>query len=109
MTNGWFLRALREVTHAYPHWNRTQGRDHLFVFAGARGAKIFADWRKHVRKSVFLTPEGDRSPGRALPLAPAARHRYLLPRTPNLSQASTLTAPLSPRSPRPASAAYLRR
>ena len=38
-----------------------QGRDHLFVFAGARGPNIFRDWKLHIRRSVFLTPEGDRA------------------------------------------------
>ena len=33
----------------------------MFVFAGARGPHIFTDWKKSVKKSVFLTPEGDRS------------------------------------------------
>lgn len=63
VTNEWFLRAMREVAHAHPYWNRTQGRDHMFVFAGARGAQIFKDWKKLIRKGIFLTPEGDRSLG----------------------------------------------
>lgn len=63
ITNDWYLRGLHTVTHSHPWWNRTQGRDHLFVFAGARGAHIFKDWKKHIRKSIFLTPEGDRSLG----------------------------------------------
>jgi hypothetical protein len=27
----------------------------------ARGPTIFTDWRKHILKSIFLTPEGDRT------------------------------------------------
>jgi len=61
ITNKWFRRALQIVTQEHPHWNRTQGRDHVFVFAGARGPHIFQDWKKHIKKSIFLTPEGDRS------------------------------------------------
>eukprot|EP00899_Mesostigma_viride_P024867 jgi/Mesvir1/5565/Mv15587-RA.1 len=60
-TNRWFRKALNIITNDYPYWNRTQGRDHLWVFAGARGPHIFKDWKKYIRKSVFLTPEGDRS------------------------------------------------
>mmetsp|Transcript_26210 Transcript_26210/g.49800 ORF Transcript_26210/g.49800 Transcript_26210/m.49800 type:complete len:577 (-) Transcript_26210:333-2063(-) len=60
-TNRWFRSALSVVTQEHAWWNRTQGRDHVFVFAGARGAHIFQDWKKHIKKSIFLTPEGDRS------------------------------------------------
>ena len=45
VTNKWFHEALRIVTHENPWWNRTQGRDHFFVFAGARGPHIFKDWQ----------------------------------------------------------------
>jgi hypothetical protein len=60
-TNSWWLEAMTIVTDQYPFWNRTQGRDHVFTFAGARGPHIFKDWKKHIKKSIFLTPEGDRS------------------------------------------------
>jgi hypothetical protein len=60
-TNSWWLEAMKLVTDQYPFWNRTQGRDHVFTFAGARGPHIFKDWKKHIKKSIFLTPEGDRS------------------------------------------------
>lgn len=40
-------------------WAR--GRDHFFVFAGARGPHIFKDWKRHIKKAIFLTPEGDRT------------------------------------------------
>ena len=59
--NAFYLEGLRAVREQWPHWNRTQGRDHVFVFAGARGPHIFKDWKQNIRKSVFLTPEGDRS------------------------------------------------
>ena len=60
-TNAWWLEAIKLVTDQYPFWNRTQGRDHVFTFAGARGPHIFKDWKRHIKKSIFLTPEGDRS------------------------------------------------
>ena len=27
------------------------------MFAGARGPHIFKDWKKHIKKAIFLTPE----------------------------------------------------
>mmetsp|Transcript_45981 Transcript_45981/g.87742 ORF Transcript_45981/g.87742 Transcript_45981/m.87742 type:complete len:476 (-) Transcript_45981:490-1917(-) len=59
VTNTFFLEALDEVKKL-PFWNRTDGRDHIFVFPGARGPTIFSDWQMHIRNSVYLTPEGDR-------------------------------------------------
>jgi len=41
-------------------WNRTDGRDHVFVFPGARGPTIFNEWQHQVGHSIYLTPEGDR-------------------------------------------------
>ncbi|KAK3270001.1 hypothetical protein CYMTET_21581 [Cymbomonas tetramitiformis] len=35
-TNRWYRKALSILWHDYPMWNKTQGRDHIFVFAGAR-------------------------------------------------------------------------
>eukprot|EP00873_Tetraselmis_striata_P033273 jgi/Tetstr1/453537/TSEL_040505.t1 len=60
-TNKWFHKAMKMVINDHPYWNRTQGRDHVFVFAGARGPHIFKDWKKVIKKSIFMTPEGDRS------------------------------------------------
>ncbi len=60
-TNRWYKRALSIVRDEYPYWNRTQGRDHIWTFPGARGPHIFKDWKRNIKKSIFLTPEGDRS------------------------------------------------
>ncbi|KAK9812939.1 hypothetical protein WJX72_006050 [[Myrmecia] bisecta] len=60
-TNLWFKRAMAIVMQEHPFWNRTQGRDHVFIFPGARGPHIFRDWKQYIKKSIFLTPEGDRS------------------------------------------------
>eukprot|EP00898_Chlorokybus_atmophyticus_P000450 jgi/Chlat1/1405/Chrsp12S02053 len=62
-TNVWYKRAMDVVINDSPHWNATGGRDHLFVFAGARGAHIFKDWKNYIKRSIFLTPEGDRTLG----------------------------------------------
>ena len=59
--NRFYHEGLKMVREQWPYWNQTQGRDHVFVFAGARGPHIFTDWKQNVKKSVFLTPEGDRS------------------------------------------------
>ena len=60
-TNKWYRRALHILVHDHPYWNRTQGRDHIWTFPGARGPHIFKDWKRNIKKSIFLTPEGDRS------------------------------------------------
>lgn len=64
-TNLWFRRLHANLSADRPWWNRTEGRDHVFVFPGARGPNIFKDWKRTIKKSIFLTPEGDRSFGRA--------------------------------------------
>ncbi|KAK3233372.1 Glycerol kinase [Cymbomonas tetramitiformis] len=60
LTNDFYMEALAIVRGQYPFWNRTLGRDHIFVFPGARGPTIFSDWQIHIKNSVYLTPEGDR-------------------------------------------------
>ena len=60
-TNRWYKRALKIIVNEHPYWNRTQGRDHIWTFPGARGPHIFKDWKRNIKKSIFLTPEGDRS------------------------------------------------
>ncbi|XRB16445.1 glycosyltransferase family 47 protein [Pseudoscourfieldia marina] len=60
LTNDLYLDALRIVREQHPHWNRTNGADHIFSFPGARGPTIFSEWEKHIKQSIYLTPEGDR-------------------------------------------------
>ena len=60
-TNEYFLKVLSHVKGKWPYFNRTDGRDHVFVFAGARGPTIFRDWQKEIPHSIYLTPEGDRT------------------------------------------------
>ena len=59
LTNQLYLDALN-IIKQYPYWERSGGRDHVFVFPGARGPTIFQDWEEHIKGSIFLTPEGDR-------------------------------------------------
>jgi hypothetical protein len=63
VTNKWYLEALRMIQQQHPWFNRSNGRDHVWPFPGARGPHIFQDWKKHIRRNIFLTPEGDRSLG----------------------------------------------
>ena len=63
VTNLWYRDALKTIQTEHPYWNRTDGRDHVWSFPGARGPHIFRDWKKLIKKSIFLTPEGDRSFG----------------------------------------------
>jgi len=83
VTNKWYLEALKIIQQKHPWYNRSNGRDHVWPFPGARGPHIFQDWKKHIRRNIFLTPEGDRSLGeqfntwkvRALCLSYSARRR----------------------------------
>ena len=59
-TNEYFLDVLSNVKKM-PYFNKTDGRDHVFVFAGARGPTIFRDWKREIPNSIYLTPEGDRT------------------------------------------------
>jgi len=58
-TNSLYLELLGLIRQQ-PWWNRTDGRDHIFVFPGARGPTIFNEWQHQIGRSVYLTPEGDR-------------------------------------------------
>eukprot|EP00238_Polyblepharides_amylifera_P011906 CAMPEP_0196592856 /NCGR_PEP_ID=MMETSP1081-20130531/74024_1 /TAXON_ID=36882 /ORGANISM="Pyramimonas amylifera, Strain CCMP720" /LENGTH=519 /DNA_ID=CAMNT_0041916667 /DNA_START=82 /DNA_END=1638 /DNA_ORIENTATION=- len=60
LTNTFFMEAMSMVKEKYPFWNRTLGRDHIFVFPGARGPTIFNEWKQQIGNAVYLTPEGDR-------------------------------------------------
>ena len=40
LTNQLYLDALN-IIKQYPYWERSGGRDHVFVFPGARGPTIF--------------------------------------------------------------------
>ena len=59
-TNTLYMELLGMIRTQHPWWNRTDGRDHVFVFPGARGPTIFNEWQHQIGRSVYLTPEGDR-------------------------------------------------
>ena len=58
-TNALMLEALG-IIRQEGHWAKSGGRDHFFLWPGARGPTIFNDWEKEIKHSIYLTPEGDR-------------------------------------------------
>ncbi|KAH7286788.1 hypothetical protein KP509_32G022800 [Ceratopteris richardii] len=55
--NHTFVQMLQQM----PHFRRSGGRDHVFLFPSGAGAHLFKDWEKYINQSIFLTPEGDRT------------------------------------------------
>ncbi|MCO5614169.1 hypothetical protein L7F22_068450 [Adiantum nelumboides] len=55
--NHTFVQVLQQM----PFFRRSGGRDHVFVFPSGAGAHLFKDWDTHINRSIFLTPEGDRT------------------------------------------------
>ncbi|GKV31057.1 hypothetical protein SLEP1_g39798 [Rubroshorea leprosula] len=50
-----------EVLSQMPYFRRSGGRDHIFVFPSGNGAHFFTSWAIFLNRSIFLTPEGDRT------------------------------------------------
>lgn len=57
-TGHFFETAMKTVMQDYPYWNRSDGRDHIFMFAQGFGARLAGDWRKY-RHATFLVHNGD--------------------------------------------------
>lgn len=55
--NDHFLKILKQM----PYFHRSGGRDHIFVFPSGSGAHLVKDWPIFLNRSIFLTPEGDRT------------------------------------------------
>ncbi|MCO5550929.1 hypothetical protein L7F22_004423 [Adiantum nelumboides] len=55
--NHTFVQVLQQM----PFFRRSGGHDHVFVFPSGAGAHLFKDWDTHINRSIFLTPEGDRT------------------------------------------------
>lgn len=55
--NHTFVQILQQM----PYFRRSGGRDHVFVFPSGAGAHLFKDWDIYINRSIFLTPEGDRT------------------------------------------------
>ncbi|GAB2224386.1 hypothetical protein Drorol1_Dr00005142 [Drosera rotundifolia] len=52
-----FIKVLNQM----PFFRRSGGRDHVFVFPSGAGAHLFKSWSTYLNRSIFLTPEGDRT------------------------------------------------
>ncbi|KAK6938321.1 Exostosin, GT47 domain [Dillenia turbinata] len=50
-----------KVISQMPYFRRSGGRDHIFVFPSGAGAHFFKSWPTFLNRSIFLTPEGDRT------------------------------------------------
>ncbi|KAG7943077.1 hypothetical protein I3843_15G021200 [Carya illinoinensis] len=50
-----------KVIGQMPHFRRSGGRDHIFVFPSGAGAHLFKSWATYINCSIILTPEGDRT------------------------------------------------
>lgn len=59
LTNDFFKEAI-DIVKKQAWWARSGGRDHVFVFPGARGPTIFNNWRAEIKEAIILCPEGDR-------------------------------------------------
>lgn len=57
-TGAFFNDAMQHVINDYPYWNRSDGRDHVFMFAQGFGARLSGDWTKY-RHATFLVHNGD--------------------------------------------------
>ncbi|KAJ7530080.1 hypothetical protein O6H91_15G078200 [Diphasiastrum complanatum] len=52
-----FVQVLQQM----PYFRLSGGRDHIFVFSSGAGAHLFKQWATYLNRSIFLTPEGDRT------------------------------------------------
>ncbi|XP_078433390.1 exostosin family protein isoform X2 [Wolffia australiana] len=55
--NQTFVKVLSQM----PYFRLSGGRDHIFVFPSGAGAHLFRSWPVFLNRSIFLTPEGDRT------------------------------------------------
>eukprot|EP00123_Amoebidium_parasiticum_P014111 comp22336_c3_seq1/m.33218 comp22336_c3_seq1/g.33218 ORF comp22336_c3_seq1/g.33218 comp22336_c3_seq1/m.33218 type:complete len:462 (-) comp22336_c3_seq1:197-1582(-) len=52
-----YMNNVLEHIRKMPYWDRSQGRDHIWVMAHDRGASIYTDWVK-ISSSIFLVQNG---------------------------------------------------
>ncbi|CDF35110.1 Glycosyltransferase, family GT47 [Chondrus crispus] len=57
-TGAFFSKAMDHIINEYPYWNRSDGRDHVFMFAQGFGARLSGDWGRY-RHATFLVHNGD--------------------------------------------------
>lgn len=57
-TGNFFEEAMDIVINEFPYWNRSDGRDHVMMFAQGFGARLSGNWRRY-RHATFLVHNGD--------------------------------------------------
>lgn len=57
-TGKFFEQAMDIVINEYPYWNRSDGRDHIMMFAQGFGSRLSGDWQRY-RHATFLVHNGD--------------------------------------------------
>ncbi|KAH7525190.1 hypothetical protein FEM48_Zijuj06G0198800 [Ziziphus jujuba var. spinosa] len=55
--NETYIKVLSQM----PYFRLSGGRNHIFVFPSGNGAHFFSSWATYINRSIFLTPEGDRT------------------------------------------------
>ena len=53
-----FQKALDHIIQTYPYWNRTSGRDHVYLFAQGFAARLAGDW-KRINNGIFMVHNGE--------------------------------------------------
>lgn len=53
-----FHDAMRLVISQYPYWNRTNGRDHVYLFAQGFAARLAGDWTPF-KNGIFIVHNGE--------------------------------------------------
>lgn len=53
-----FRDAMQSIVNDHPYWNRTDGRDHVFLFSQGFSARLAGDWT-FVKNSIFLVHNGE--------------------------------------------------
>lgn len=53
-----FREAMQLIINRQPYWNRTDGRDHVFLFSQGFSARLAGDWT-FVKNSIFLVHNGE--------------------------------------------------
>ncbi|PXF41432.1 putative glucuronosyltransferase [Gracilariopsis chorda] len=77
-----FQNAMHWVTTRFQYWNRSEGRDHVYLFAQGNSARLAGDWQKFsngifmVHNGEFTAPEY--TPHKDFTIPPELRH-YLQP------------------------------
>lgn len=53
-----FAEAMDGIIRDYPYWNRTNGRDHVYVFSQGFSARLAGDWERY-SNGIFMVHNGE--------------------------------------------------